>query len=341
MRVEFLEIFWYCIIFAALFAFAALDGFDLGVGILHPLARKDEDRRVFLNSIGPVWDGNAVWLVIVAGGLFAGFPQVFATLFSSLYDLMIILIGGIMFRAVAIEFRSKQKSKAWRIIWDYAFFLGSLTMSLAVGFILANIITGIPIDADGVFQGNFTTFFNFYTIVFAISVVALFMMHGLIFLLMKTEPPLRQHLRRWAFPMIFFFILSTAILTLSTWFLHPHMTYIFRQKSWMLSIAGLGIFFTLLIVRDVFFGHMGRAFIWSSGVVLVLFSLCALGKFPTLVHSSINASHDLTIYNARSSQITLKVLFYIVVIGLPFVLAYSVWLYRSFRGKVVVDSHSY
>ncbi|MCH9632100.1 MAG: Cytochrome bd-I ubiquinol oxidase subunit 2 [Chlamydiae bacterium] len=341
MSVEFLEIFWYCIIFIALFAFAALDGFDLGVGILHPLARKDEERRVFLNAIGPVWDGNAVWLVIVAGGLFAGFPHVFATLFSSLYDLMMILLAGIIFRAVAIEFRSKSESKAWRAIWDYAFFFASLVMSLAVGFVLANIIKGLPIDSNGIFQGSFGTFFDFYTIVFAISVVSLFMMHGLIFLLMKTEPPLRQHLRRWALPVVFFFVLCTAILTLSTWFLNPHMTYIFRQKSWMLSFAGVGILLTLFIIRDVFIGHMGRAFIWSSGVVLVLFSLCALGKFPTLIHSSINSCNDLTIYNARSSQKTLTVLFYIVVIGVPFVLAYSIWLYRSFRGKVVVDSHSY
>ena len=341
MNVEFLEVFWYSIIFIALFAFAALDGFDLGVGILHPLARNDHDRRVFLNAIGPVWDGNAVWLVIVAGGLFAGFPKVFATLFSSLYDLMIILLGGIIFRAVAIEFRSKGESKTWRSIWDYAFFFASLIMSLAVGFILANIISGIPVDCHGIFKGNFSTFFNFYTVVFAISVVSLFMMHGLIYLLMKTEPPLRQHLRRWALPTVFFFILCTAILTLSTWFLNPHMTYIFRQKPWMLSFAGVGILATLFIVKDVFLGNMGRAFIWSSVVVLVLFSLCALGKFPTLVHSSIDPSYDLTIYNARASQKTLTVLFYIVVIGVPFVLAYSVWLYRAFRGKVVVDSHSY
>ncbi len=341
MNVSFLEVFWYCIIFAAMFAFAALDGFDLGVGMVHPLARRDKDRRVFLNAIGPVWDGNAVWLVIVAGGLFAGFPPVFATLFSSLYDLMIILLGGIMFRAVSIEFRSKRESKAWRAVWDYAFFFASLIMSFTVGLILANIIMGIPIDSHGVFQGNFCTFFNFYTVLFAFSVVSLFVMHGLIFLLMKTEAPLRQHLRRWTFVAICFFVICTALLTLCTWFLNPHMTYIFRQKPWLLSIACFGPLFTFLILRDVFFGHMGRAFIWSSGVTLVLFSLCALGKFPVLVRSTLNHCADLTIYNSHSSQNTLTVLFYIVVIGLPFVMAYSIWLYRSFRGGVIIDSHSY
>lgn len=341
MSFGFLTIFWYCIIFIAMFAFAALDGFDLGVGMLHPVARKDEERRTFLNAIGPVWDGNAVWLVIVAGGLFAGFPDVFATLFSSMYDLVMILLAGIIFRAVAIEFRSKGNSRAWRIVWDYAFFLASWVMSAAVGIILANIITGLPIDANGIFRGNFKTFFNFYTIVFAVTVAALFKMHGLIFLLMKTEVPLRHRLRRWAMPLIFWFILCTAVLTLATWFLNPHMTDIFREKAWLLSIAGLGMLFTTLVLVNVFFGNMGWAFIFSSGVTLVLFSLCALGKFPILLQSTINPAFDLDIYNASSTQKTLTVLFYVVVIGVPFVAAYSFWLYRSFRGKVVIDSHSY
>lgn len=341
MSMGFLTMFWYCIVFIAMFAFAALDGFDLGVGMLHPVARKDEERRVFLNAIGPVWDGNAVWLVIVAGGLLAGFPDVFATLFSSLYDLMMILLGGIIFRAVAIEFRSKGESKAWRTLWDYAFFLASWIMTAAVGFILANIVTGLPIDSNGIFQGSFKSFFNFYTIVFAVTVAALFKMHGLIYLLMKTEVPLRHRLRRWAVPLVFWFILCTTTLTLSTWFLNPHMTYIFLEKGWLLSVAGLGILFTALVLVNVFYNNMGWAFIFSSGINLILFSLCALGKFPTLVHSTLDPSFDLNIYNASSSQKTLTVLFYVVVIGVPFVAAYSFWLYRSFRGKVVIDSHSY
>lgn len=341
MSLTFLQIFWFCIVFVALFAFASLDGFDLGVGILHLIPKKDEDRRVFLNAIGPVWDGNAVWLVIVAGGLLAGFPKAFATFFSGFYDLWMILLAGIIFRAVSIEFRSKRKSKVWRDIWDIVFSVSSIIMSAAVGFIFANMITGVPIDATGVFKGNFKTFFNFYTIEFAITVVTLFAMHGLIFLLMKTESTLRQHLRRLAMPLMFFFILCVVILTLNTWYYQPQITIIFREKKWMLSFAGVGVLATILAYIDIFYQNMGRAFVWSSLIILDLFLLSAVGKFPKLIHSTINSRYDLTIYNSSSSLKTLTVLFYIVVIGVPFVLAYSVWLYKSFRGKVVIDSHSY
>jgi cytochrome d ubiquinol oxidase subunit II len=341
MSLEFLQVFWFCIIFVALFAFAALDGFDLGVGIIHLVATKDEDRRIFLNAIGPVWDGNAVWLIIVAGGLFAGFPRAFAAFFSGFYDLWMILIAGIIFRAVSIEFRSKSESKVWRSIWDYVFFFSSLVMAATVGIIFANMITGVPIDNYGVFRGNFKTFFNFYTIEFSISVVTLFAMHGLIYLMMKTVPPLRQHLRRLAMPVVFFFILTVVVLTLNTWYFHPHMTIAFRQRPWMISFSVIGIVFTLLILKDVFFRNMGRAFIWSSIVIFDLFLLCALGKFPNLINSTLHHCHNLTIYNSSSSLKSLTVLFYIVVIGVPFVMAYTVWLYKSFKGKVVIDSHSY
>lgn len=341
LSVEFLGVFWYVIIFVSLFAFAALDGFDLGVGMLHLFSRTDEERRIFLNAIGPVWDGNSVWLVIVTGALFAGFPLVFGTLFSALYNLIIILLGGIVFRTVAIEFRSKRESHIWRSTWDFLFFFASLVMSITVGIILANIVAGIPVDADGVFQGSFSSFFNFYTLIFAMTVVSLFMMHGAIYLLMKTESILRHHMKRWSAIFIFFFIFSVGLLTISTWFLHPHMVRIFLQKSWLLVFPAIGIVFTLLIIKAVLFNHMGLAFIWSSGVIAILFLLCALGKFPVLLHSTFAPQVNFTIANSRSSHKTLTVLFYIVIIGVPFVLAYSIWLYRLFRGKVVVDSHSY
>jgi len=200
MNLIFLQYFWYCIIYVALFAFAALDGFDLGVGILHLTARNDNERRLYLNAIGPVWDGNSVWLIIVGGGLFAGFPLAFATIFSSFYNLTMILIGGIIFRAVAIEFRSKRPSKLWRTTWDCLFSFSSLVISICVGFILAGLISGIPIDQYGVFKGSFSSFFNFFTIIFAVTVVALFVMHGTTFLMMKTEGDVRKNLQRWALP---------------------------------------------------------------------------------------------------------------------------------------------
>ncbi len=341
MNLIFLQYFWYCIIYVALFAFAALDGFDLGVGILHLTARNDNERRLYLNAIGPVWDGNSVWLIIVGGGLFAGFPLAFATIFSSFYNLTMILIGGIIFRAVAIEFRSKRPSKLWRTTWDCLFSFSSLVISICVGFILAGLISGIPIDQYGVFKGSFSSFFNFFTIIFAVTVVALFVMHGTTFLMMKTEGDVRKNLQRWALPCCAFFILSLSLLTLSAWFLQPHLVSIFRAHPWLLTFAGLEALASLGLIRSLYHNQAGRAFLWSSATILFLFVLCALGNFPSIIRSTLNNVDGITIYNASSSQKTLSILLIIVAIGIPFVLAYTFWLYKTFRGKVVIDSHSY
>lgn len=337
----FLQHFWYIIIYIALFAFAALDGFDLGVGLLHPTARTDEERRIYLNAIGPVWDGNAVWLIIVGGGLFAGFPAAFAAIFSSFYNLVIVLLGGIVFRAVAIEFRSKRPSKVWRAIWDYLFFLASLLISISVGFILGGLIAGIPIDEYGIFQGTFGSFFSFFTILFALTVVSLFVMHGAVFLMMKTEKALESYIRNWAIVSSLFFILCYALLTMSAWFLQPHLVDIFKQYPWLLFIGGLNALAVMGTLYFVFFKSARWAFVCSAGNIFFLFTLCALGNFPSILRSTYGQEAGITIFNASSSQKTLTVLFYIVAIGVPFVAAYSYWLYKTFRGKVVLDSHSY
>lgn len=341
MSLTFLQYFWYCIIYVALFAFAALDGFDLGVGILHLTARNDKERRTYLNAIGPVWDGNAVWLIIVGGGLFAGFPAAFASIFSSYYDLMMFLLGGIIFRAVAIEFRSKRTSKLWRNTWDFLFALSSLLITICVGFILSGLIAGIPIDQYGVFQGHFGSFFNFFTIIFAITVVALFIMHGAVFLMMKTEGKLREYLQRWSLPCCVFFMISFALLTVSAWFLQPHLVSTFRRYPWLLSIGGLEVLSIFALLRCLYYNQAGKAFICSSANIFFLFILCALGNFPSIIRSTLNDSYGITIFNASSSQKTLTILLIIVAIGVPFVLAYTFWLYKTFRGKVVIDSHSY
>lgn len=341
MTHQFLQYFWYTIIYVALFAFAALDGFDLGVGILHPSARSDKERRLYLNAIGPVWDGNAVWLIIVGGGLFAGFPLAFATIFSSFYDLVMVLLGGIVFRAVAIEFRSKRESVRWRTTWDYLFFLASLLITASVGIVLAGLIRGLPLNNAGLFVGTFKDYFSFFTILFSVSVVSLFMMHGSIYLMMKLEGEARKNIFKWSIGCTAFFILCFSLLTVAAWFVEPHLVQIFKDCPWLTFIPGLDAVCVLCIFYHIFKDRAGMAFIFSCANILFLFSVCALGNFPYLIRSNLNPANSIGIFNASSSKKTLTVLLIIVAIGVPFVLAYSYWLYKTFRGKVRLDSHSY
>jgi cytochrome d ubiquinol oxidase subunit II len=341
ITLTFLQYFWYCIIYVALFAFAALDGFDLGVGILHPAGRSDKERRLFLNAIGPLWDGNAVWLIIVSGGLFAGFPIAFGTVFSSFYILTVVLICGLIFRAVAIEFRSKRDSLIWRATWDHLFAIASIVIGACVGFILAGLVAGIPIEKGGVFQGSFSSFFNFFTYLFAVSVLALFVMHGALFLMLKTEKETRSYMRKWALLSIAFFILCFSLLTMAAWFVEPHLVVIFKKYPWLTVLPGLDAVTVIAILYHTYKDHAGYAFIGSIINILFLFSICALGSFPNIVRSTLSDHYSITIFNASSSQKTLVVLLIIVAIGVPFVLAYSFWLYKIFKGKVRLDSHSY
>ena len=176
-----LEFGWFTIFVLLLVGYTILDGFDLGVGMLHLYAKKDEERRLLLNSIGPVWDGNEVWLVTAGGALFAGFPPIYATMLSAFYLPVMALLGGLIFRAAAIEFRSKRPMPLWRWSWDLLFFLASLLISLSLGLILGNLIRGLPLDEQGEFIGHASELFHPYAMGVGIFTVSLFMMHGSFF----------------------------------------------------------------------------------------------------------------------------------------------------------------
>lgn len=341
MEQSVLEIFWYLVVGIAIVFYAVLDGFDLGVGMLHLLVKKDVERRIFLNAIGPVWDGNEVWLVIVAGALFAGFPDVYATLCSSFYNLVMILLAGLIFRAVAIEFRSKHESRRWRQSWDIIFSLASFVIAFGVGLTLGNIIEGIPLDAEMVYRGTFAGIFRPYPILVGFTAAALFTMHGAIFLLMKTEGELHEKVRRFMKPSLIFLLVTYTLTTIATIFYMPHMLETMHNRPYLFLIAATALAALLWVPRFVQKKWDGWAFICSSVGIALLIAVFGVGIYPVMVRSTLDEQYSLTLFNSAASPLTLKVLAIIVAIGVPLVLAYGYWIYRIFRGKVKLGPTSY
>lgn len=337
-----LEFFWYLVIGAAVIFYTVLDGFDLGVGTTLLIARKDEERRVFLNAIGPVWDGNEVWLVIVVGGLFAGFPDAYATLLSSFYEITMIFLVSLIFRAVAIEFRSKQEGRLWRKVWDVVFSISSTSIAFFLGLVLGNLIEGIPLDQNGDFVGTFSSFFSAYTVLLGFMAVSLFAMHGGVYLLMKTEGELHDKIRRWINPLILTYLFFYLSITAATFLHAPHMLDRLAANPICYLIALLAALAIANIPREVSKKRDGFAFLSSCVGILFLLVLYGLGTFPTLIRSSISpAEFSITMQSAASSKETMKILLIIAGIGVPLVLAYGAMVYRIFRGKVKLGPTSY
>ncbi len=332
---------WFILVGVLFTGYAMLDGFDLGVGALHLFTKKDEERRIMLNTIGPVWDGNEVWLVTGGGALFAAFPNVYATVFSGFYLPFVLLLVALIFRAVAIEFRSKQPMRWWRQMWDVSFSLGSLLSSFLIGVAMGNIAWGVPIDDRGEYAGTFWTLLRPYPILLGITTVALFLMHGAIYAVMKTEGELQTKLRGWINNSIIFFIICYAVTTMTTLLYVPHMAARVRANPWLFSIALLNMLAIANIPREIHHGRDWRAFLSSCVAMIALMALFGLEMYPNLVLSNPDGANSLTIHNAASSQKSLGVMLTIALIGVPLVLAYTVSIYWIFCGKVKLDKMSY
>lgn len=337
-----LEIIWYCVICLSVVAYVMLDGFDLGVGMVHLFTSKDEERRLMLNAIGPVWDGNEVWVIIVGGGLFAGFPFAYATLCSAFYVPFMIFLAGIIFRAVSIEFRSKLEKKNWRHFWDCIFSISSYVISFLLGIILGNLVIGIPIDASGVYHGSFWSFFTPYSILMGITAVALMMMHGCIYLAMKTEGEFHNKVSVWAISTMVFFIITYVTITLGTLTFMPHMHEIMQRYPYLYLIGVIAMLLIANIPRSIRKHTAGWAFLSSLGAIFFLMVLFGIGIYPNLIRSSLDPlAYSITLYNGASSKYTLRVILIVACIGVPLVCAYGWWIYRIFRGKVKIDTWSY
>jgi cytochrome d ubiquinol oxidase subunit II len=336
-----LNLLWFVLLGILLAGYAILDGFDLGVGILHPAARSEKERRLMINSIGPLWDGNEVWLVTFGGAMFAAFPNTYASIFSGFYVAFMILLFALIFRAVSIEFRGKRESQAWKRFWDYSFSGASALAVFLFGVAAGNALIGLPINADGVFTGSFFDLIRPYPILIGLLTASFAVMHGAIYLYLKTEGELQQLVHRWmwrGFGLTLIFYLLATIFTLA---IIPDAIRNFHEHSWSWVIVVLTVLAFANIPRAIFLGRPFYAFISSSSTILALVFLFSFALYPNLVVSNISPANNLNIFNAASSQKTLGIMAIIALIGMPFVLGYTGAIYWAFRGKVKITEHSY
>lgn len=337
-----LNVIWFILFVIIISGYLILDGFDLGVGILHMFAAKtDTERRISLNSIGPIWDGNEVWLVVGGGVLFAAFPVVYAALFSGFYAAMMLVLLFLILRTVAIEFRSKRDQPRWRSLWDFIFALSSALLAFLYGVAFGNVISGVPLNQQGYIAINSVLdLLHPFALWMGVTTVALLALHGALYLNLKTTGAIQARVQKWT-PFLMGAFAVCAALTTVWMFIDQFPSALVYLQGWTLilpllaALAFAGIF--ILERRGVEFW----AFICSSAfVAFALFTLGA-GLFPNLLRSTINPQYNLTIYNAASQENTLTVMLIIALIGMPFVLAYSAGVYYIFRGKVHLSPHSY
>lgn len=336
-----LNIFWFVLLGVLLAGYAILDGFDLGAGILHFVGRSDHERRIILNAVGPLWDGNEVWLVTFGGAMFAAFPEAYATAFSGFYFAFMAVLFALIFRAVSIEFRGKVQSPRWRMLWDIGFSLSSLLATVVFGIAVGAAISGVPLNQRGIFIGDVGDQLHFYSLLVGGMAVSLFTAHGAIYLILKTEGDLRERLYRWAWTGWGLFLvcyLMTTILTLATL---PHATANFREMPWAWGVVLLSILAIANVPRALHRKRPGEAFVSSGGIIGSLVFLFGIALFPNLITSLPNPENSLTVYSAASSQKTLGIMAIVAAIGMPFVVVYTGLVYWTFRGKVEIDHHSY
>jgi cytochrome d ubiquinol oxidase subunit II len=333
---------WFVLFALIVAGYLILDGFDMGVGILLlPLARTDVERRTFLNSIGPVWDGNEVWLVLAGGVLFAVFPLAYASLFSGLYTAFMLVLVVMIMRTVALEFRSKEEGTRWRRTWDAVFCVSSAGLAFLLGVAFGNIVAGLPVDPNGNISVGIVDLLSPFAILVGLTTVAMFAMHGGMYLLIKTDGDLQDRVER-AMPRIMatFFVLNTLVVVAMVAF-QQQITERYLNDIWPIIFPALALLSLVAAWRFVRRGEPFKAFLSSSAVIGLLLVSGGIGLFPDLIPSTIDAANSVTIYNSAAAENTQQVALIVALIGMPFVLLYSAGVYWIFRGKTVVDSHGY
>jgi cytochrome d ubiquinol oxidase subunit II len=323
---------WFILTLVLVIGFFLLEGFDYGVGILLPFLGKDDvDRRVIINTIGPFWDGNEVWMVTAGGAMFAAFPEWYATLFSGFYLALVLILLALIVRGVAFEFRSKDRQPAWRNLWDWMIFVGSFVPALLWGVAFSNLIGGVPINADMQYVGGFWDLLSPYALAGGLASLTAFTLHGAIFLSLKTKGELVQRAQK-AAARLWLPAVAAGTLFVIAGFI---ATDIYSRVGFVLALLPLGAAAALLasgwLVRQ---GRHGWAFAMTSLTIALSVATVAIGLYPRLMVSSLNPDWSLTIYNASSSPYTLTVMTIVALIFVPIVLLYQGWSYWIFRKRI-------
>ncbi len=328
-----LNTLWFILITVLFIGFFFLEGFDYGVGMLLPfLGKTDEERRAIINTIGPVWDGNEVWLITAGGASFAAFPHFYATLFSGFYLALVLMLLGLILRGVSFEFRSKVESPGWRSLWDWVIFATGLLIALLWGVAVGNLMRGIPVKGDMNYYGGLLPLLNPFSILSGLVFVFLFAMHGASFLSLKTTDPIMSRAKETAMKLW----LPTVVLTVLLVIWAFVGTDQFKGPAAGLAILAALIAAVALLLAG-WFGKQDRfgwAFIMGSLTIVFATVMVFAGTYPNLIKSTLNPDWSLTIYNASSSPYTLKVMTIVAFLLVPIVLIYQAWTYWTFKERI-------
>jgi len=321
---------WFILIAVLWTGYFVLEGFDFGVGMLMPVLGRGEDgearKRVMLNTIGPVWDGNEVWLLTAGGATFAAFPEWYATMFSGLYLPLLIILVALIVRALGFDYRGKTDDPTWRRRWDYAIFLGSAFPALLWGVALTNVVMGLPINAQHEYTGNLFTLLNPIGLIGGLTTVALFLTHGAIFIALKTEGDIRHEARALALKTGAVAALLAVVLLVSVNVSTGSLA------SWVAAIVAAAALLTGLFAASQ--GREGWAFVGTFVAIGAAVATLFLALFPDVMPSSTNPAFSLTTTNASSTELTLTIMTWVAAIFTPIVLLYTSWTYWTFRRRI-------
>ncbi|KAA8999899.1 cytochrome d ubiquinol oxidase subunit II [Affinibrenneria salicis] len=365
---EVLRFIWWLLIGVLLIGFAVTDGFDMGVGMLVRLmGRSDTERRIMINSIAPHWDGNQVWLITAGGALFAAWPTVYAATFSGFYVAMILVLASLFFRPVGFDYRSKLESSRWRNMWDWGIFIGSFVPPLVIGVAFGNLLQGVPFHIDSTlrlfYTGNFFQLLNPFGLLAGIVSLTMILAHGATYLIMRTNGEL--HLRARAFAQIAALVMMVCFVLAGVWVIYGIDGYVVTSAldgaaesnplrkevvqqagAWLINfnrypilwaIPLLGVVLPLLTIITARAEKGAWAFLFSSLTIACVILTAGVAMFPFIMPSSTMPNASLTMWDATSSLLTLKVMTIVAIIFVPIVLAYTIWCYYKMFGRITKE----